>query len=75
MTAAKVDSGDESNFPDEGVDVVLPYPNGTDSKDTFQIVHADQDRLEGVCLNLFDRIQFRNIFEFLTERSDLPMIT
>lgn len=30
---------DESNFPDEGVDVVLPYPNGTDSKDTFQIVH------------------------------------
>lgn len=29
----------ESNFPDEGVDVVLPYPNGTDSKDTFQIVH------------------------------------
>lgn len=30
---------DETNFPDEGVDVVLPYPNGTDSKDTFQIVH------------------------------------
>ena len=30
---------DESNFPDEGVDVVLTYPNGTDSKDTFQIVH------------------------------------
>lgn len=30
---------DENNFPDEGVDVVLPYPNGTDSKDTFQIVH------------------------------------
>ena len=29
----------EKNFPDEGVDVVLPYPNGTDSKDTFQIVH------------------------------------
>ena len=29
----------ETNFPDEGVDVVLPYPNGTDSKDTFQIVH------------------------------------
>ncbi|MFR4851461.1 MAG: InlB B-repeat-containing protein [Butyricicoccus sp.] len=29
----------ENNFPDEGVDVVLPYPNGTDSKDTFQIVH------------------------------------
>ena len=30
---------DETNFPDEGVDVVLPYPNGTDSKDTFRIVH------------------------------------
>lgn len=30
---------DENNFPDKGVDVVLPYPNGTDSKDTFQIVH------------------------------------
>lgn len=30
---------DEKNFPAGGVDVVLPYPNGTDSKDTFQIVH------------------------------------
>nr|WP_302657299.1 S-layer homology domain-containing protein [uncultured Agathobaculum sp.] len=29
----------ETNFPEGGVDVVLPYPNGTDSKDTFQIVH------------------------------------
>lgn len=29
----------ETNFPAKGVDVVLPYPNGTDSKDTFQIVH------------------------------------
>ena len=29
----------ESNFPANGVDVVLPYPNGTDVKDTFQIVH------------------------------------
>ena len=29
----------ENNFPEKGVDVVLPYPNGTDSKDTFQIVH------------------------------------
>lgn len=29
----------ETNFPAEGVDVVLSYPNGTDSKDTFQIVH------------------------------------
>lgn len=29
----------ENNFPAEGVDVVLTYPNGTDSKDTFQIVH------------------------------------
>lgn len=29
----------ENNFPAEGVDVVLPYPNGTDSKDSFQIVH------------------------------------
>ena len=32
-------SVDENNFPADGVDVVLPYPNGTDSKDTFQIVH------------------------------------
>ena len=32
-------SVNENNFPAEGVDVVLPYPNGTDSKDTFQIVH------------------------------------
>ena len=30
---------DENNFPAKGVDVVLPYPNGTDSKDTFRIVH------------------------------------
>lgn len=30
---------DENNFPEGGVDVVMPYPNGTDSKDTFQIVH------------------------------------
>ena len=29
----------EQNFPANGVDVVLPYPNGTDVKDTFQIVH------------------------------------
>ena len=29
----------EDNFPANGVDVVLPYPNGTDVKDTFQIVH------------------------------------
>ena len=29
----------ENNFPAEGVDVVLTYPNGTDSKDTFRIVH------------------------------------
>ena len=29
----------ETNFPAKGVDVVLPYPNGTDSKDTFRIVH------------------------------------
>ena len=29
----------EANFPKEGVDVVLAYPTGTDSKDTFQIVH------------------------------------
>ncbi len=26
---------DEANFPTGGVEVVLPYPNGTDSKDTF----------------------------------------
>lgn len=30
---------DEANFPAGGVEVVLPYPNGTDSKDTFTIVH------------------------------------
>ena len=30
---------DEANFPTGGVEVVLPYPNGTDSKDTFTIVH------------------------------------
>ena len=30
---------DENNFPEGGVDVVMPYPNGTDSKDTFRIVH------------------------------------
>ncbi len=29
----------EANFPAGGVEVVLPYPNGTDSKDTFTIVH------------------------------------
>lgn len=29
----------EQNFPENGVDVILPYPNGTDSKDSFQIVH------------------------------------
>lgn len=28
-----------ANFPAGGVDVVLPYPDGTDSKDTFTIVH------------------------------------
>ena len=43
----------ESNFPAEGVDVVLPYPNGTDSKDTFQIVHmltktGSEGKLENV---------------------------
>ena len=29
----------EENFPANGVDVVLPYPAGTDSKDTFTIIH------------------------------------
>lgn len=29
----------EANFPAEGVDVVIPYPAGTDSKDSFRIVH------------------------------------
>lgn len=29
----------EANFPTNGVDVVLPYPAGTDSKDSFTIVH------------------------------------
>lgn len=30
---------DEMNFPANGVDVVLPYPTGTDKQDRFQIVH------------------------------------
>lgn len=30
---------DKTNFPKNGVDVVLPYPTGTDSKDTFTIIH------------------------------------
>lgn len=30
---------DETNFPKNGVDVVLPYPDGTDSKDTFTVIH------------------------------------
>ncbi len=30
---------DEINFPKNGVDVVLSYPDGTESKDTFTIVH------------------------------------
>ena len=43
----------ENNFPADGVDVVLPYPNGTDSKDTFQIVHmltktGSEGKLENV---------------------------
>lgn len=29
----------EQNFPENGVDVILPYPTGTDSKDDFRIVH------------------------------------
>ena len=28
-----------ANFPANGVDVILPYPTGTDSKDDFRIVH------------------------------------
>ena len=34
-----VEVTDAANFPANGVDVVLPYPDGTDSKDTFTIVH------------------------------------
>ena len=30
---------DGTNFPANGVDVVLPYPTGTDKQDRFQIVH------------------------------------
>lgn len=30
---------DETNFPANGVDVVLPYPTGTNKQDRFQIVH------------------------------------
>lgn len=29
----------EHDFPAEGVDVVIPYPAGTDSKDTFTLIH------------------------------------
>ena len=29
----------EGNFSEEGVDVVLPYPTGTDERDTFTIIH------------------------------------
>ena len=29
----------EGNFLEEGVDVVLPYPTGTDEHDTFTIIH------------------------------------
>lgn len=29
----------ETNFPANGVDVVLPYPTGTNKQDRFQIVH------------------------------------
>lgn len=29
----------EKNFPQNGVDVTIPYPTGTDSKDTFTLVH------------------------------------
>ena len=29
----------EGNFLEEGVDVVLPYPTGTDERDTFTIIH------------------------------------
>ena len=38
-TESKWISVDESNFPANGVDVVLPYPTGTTSNDTFKIVH------------------------------------
>lgn len=29
----------EQNFPENGVDVILPYPTGTNSQDNFKIVH------------------------------------
>lgn len=29
----------EDSFPEEGVDVTLPYPDGTDSRDTFAVAH------------------------------------
>ena len=38
-TKSKWISVDESNFPANGVDVVLEYPTGTTSNDTFKIVH------------------------------------
>lgn len=38
-TKSKWISVDESNFPANGVDVVLPYQTGTTSNDTFKIVH------------------------------------
>ena len=56
---------DENNFPEGGVDVVMPYPNGTDSKDTFQIVHmltktGSEDTLEKMAhTREIDGLRFR----------------
>lgn len=47
---------DESNFPANGVDVVLDYPGDTNAKDTFKIVHmlttAKNDKTPGTVENV-----------------------
>ena len=47
---------DKSNFPANGVDVVLDYPGDTNAKDTFKIVHmlttAKNDKTPGTVENV-----------------------
>ena len=55
-TEAKWILVDESNFPANGVDVVLDYPGDTNAKDTFKIVHmlttAKNDKTPGTVENV-----------------------
>ena len=55
-TEAKWILADESNFPANGVDVVLDYPGDTNAKDTFKIVHmlttAKNDKTPGTVENV-----------------------